>query len=483
MNRMLSKSRPQRTDPPVVLALLFALALLAVCGIFRQTRVGASDWYGYYGQADMFARGRLHLETRLDAARYPALAPLGFHVVNGRVVPQYPPGYPLLMAAASTLGLAFFVAPLFAVLTFLLLFVWIREETDGWTALAFALMWALAPVVLSSSTYVMSDIVATFFVLLGFRLFLKERDALSALALGFSIAVRPTNALFLLLLVPGLLRRGRWLRFGIGFAPPAVLYGIYNLVQYGAPWRTGYPTTSVDITAAVFTHHIAYYGTQILVQFTPVVIVLAVLGLAKKQTGRIFLSLWFLVLVVLYSFWRPGADTWWYTRFLLPSLPVLFILAARGWTVLKQPIERIGPGRRVIGASALVLLTLGVSLYSLHFSSDKMIFTTRKGLRFYEVSRTVAERVPADAVVGSLGFSGPLRLYTPLESFCLYHRGAFALINHLFRQGDPVYLVVQPWAWQDANVKKALRWYAHDTVMTFYGSDDFRLLHLTGKAR
>ncbi|HXI27677.1 MAG TPA: hypothetical protein VNG89_04630, partial [Vicinamibacterales bacterium] len=87
-------------------AAVLALAVLLI-GLVWNTRVAAgADAYGYVSQADLWLRGSLHIDQSFAAALpWPSarltLLPLGYRAEGYRIVPQYPPGLPLLMAAAK----------------------------------------------------------------------------------------------------------------------------------------------------------------------------------------------------------------------------------------------------------------------------------------------------------------------------------------------------------------------------------------------
>lgn len=466
-----------------------AVAIVAFLGVFflyahfRQAHVGASDWYGYYAEAMMFKSGRLHLDTRLDPSKFPAVAPLGFHVVEGRVVPQYPPGYPLLLALASFAGLEFYVTPLFGALTAMLMFLLLRDFAGRFWAWVFTSLWVFSPVVVSSSTYVMSDIVAAFFILFSLFLARKSMFLSSGLVLGFALLVRPSNILFGILLIPMLVKKKGWLQFSGGFGFPALSYAVYNLYQYGAPWKTGYPTTGVDLTSSVFFHHFVYYLKEIWIQFTPLLILLALFALFRLGRRGVFFAAWFGLFLVFYSFWRPGADVWWYIRFLLPGIPALVILAGHGAAELEillksKKLRLFRFIRHILTGAAVAVLA-----YFFYFSSDKIIYKTGKGKVFRDVSMAVAAAVPPDSLVGSLGFSGPLRLYGDLESFCLYHANSRHLVNHMIEDGVPVYIIVQPFGWDHNRVKRILRQFDSERVLTFFNREDFCLLRLKQTGR
>jgi hypothetical protein len=173
--------------------------------------------------------------------------------------------------------------------------------------------------------------------------------------------VRPTNGLYCLIFLPLLLKETwknkQWIKFGLFFAVPVSLYGIYNWLVYGLPWKTGYTDFSDHLLSSVFFNHLVFFLKEIIIQFTPFLVIFALLAIWKKTKHSLFYAGWFFIFLIFYSFWRSGGDTWWWTRFLLPALPALFFLAAMGLKDLLTLIQsKWQPAKPVVNIS-LILLT------------------------------------------------------------------------------------------------------------------------------
>jgi asparagine N-glycosylation enzyme membrane subunit Stt3 len=128
----------------VFLAVVLGLAFTVYCS-YRQKYIGGTDWYGYYQEAQLLKQGRVLLPIELPIDAYPAAVPMGYMPVEDRAVPQYPPGYPVLLAVAGILNLEYFVTPLCGLLGCLLMFLVVRDLTEPWTAAVYALLWAFSP--------------------------------------------------------------------------------------------------------------------------------------------------------------------------------------------------------------------------------------------------------------------------------------------------------------------------------------------------
>jgi hypothetical protein len=435
------------------------IAIFYIYSTFSQQYVGGSDWYGYYQQSLLLKNGHVALETKLPASKYPSIAPLSFYSIDGKVVGQYPPGFPLLMAVAGFAGLEFYVNPALGVLAVILMFLTIFALTgnDKWTAGIFALLWAFFPLAIYGSTYVMSDLPATFFILLAFYLFKTKKLIPSALALAFSLAVRPTNVLFCAVFLPlvwkELNTKQRW-QYGSWFGAASALYAIYNWLVYGAPWKTGYLDLSYNLSTTVFSRNLQYYAGESLVQFTPLLALLVLIALWKKEKHSFFFAAWFLVFLIFYCFWGSLVDFWWWLRFLLPAFPALFFLAALGF---KRILIVIRLHNNIFKHAVSTLLVISVLLTGIYFIYRGTHYTELwdkgKGKLFYIISKKIEKEVVPGSLVGCCDFSGPLRIYANIESFGSFHMNSLLLVSDMIKEGKPVYVVVEPWQKETPGIK------------------------------
>jgi hypothetical protein len=427
-----------------VVAVLLLLLLFGVYARYRQRWVGACDWYGYYAEAQLFTQGHLDMPLKLDVARYPAAAPLSYEACDGRAVPQYPPGFPLLLAAGMLVGVQHFVTPLCALLSVCLLYLLLIRRVSRFTAVLFCGMWALFPIVLWGAGNIMSDLPAALGLMVCYYFFDREKPAAAGLAFAFAVAIRPTNVLFGLLLLP-LFREWRmFFRFAVPAALGGSVYAAYNWHLFGAPWRTGYSYAFSLLSQKVFSHHSAFYGMTALRQLTPLLALPALWAVVRRRSRSVFLLAWFLVFWVYYSFWEPGADAWWYVRFLLPGLPALFLLAADGWEDIRGSIEKARPRWAPAVRTAMVLLALALVVWFVRFSTHERLFTRATGKAYWQIARSAIAAIPADALVGSFETSGALRLYGGFETFRSIYPGSEVLIADALAGGRRVYLVVEP---------------------------------------
>ena len=426
--------------------LLIAAAIAYVC--YRQSYIGGCDWFGYYELGHLLASGTVFIDLPQPVDLYPSIVPLGFVPAGVHALPQYPPGYPLLLAISSWFHGELFVTPALGVLSIGLIYLAAREFAERWLAMAVAATWAFFPIVVFGSTNVMSDLVAALPLLGSYLLYRKGWLRTSALVLGTAFWVRPTNALFAILFAGILLRDRNLIRYVLWTLPTVVPYAIYNHLLYGAPWHTGYGNFASDLTATVFWQHLGFYLRISLIHLGPLVPFI-LLGLRRlRRSDAAFLLAWPAAYILFYSFWLSGGDAWWWIRFILPAYAPLFLLAASG---LQQSAEwirswRDSPPIRYIGFAALLALVGFTINYQIDVGlATHDLWTRNKGRGYYEIVRTAAHLAPEGSYIGSVEFCGSVRLYTRCQSFFSGHSNAPVLVRDLLAKQTPVFLILEPW--------------------------------------
>src|SRR5712691_6505274 len=238
-------------------------ALLALAALYAGVRWGAmvaggADSYGYVSQAGLWQQGRLTVQQ--DVVRpspWPLAvatwAPLGYRPSPKQpdaIVPLYPPGLPLLMAAFQAIAGfcgAFLVVPLCGALATWLTYVLGRRLFDApGIALWGACLVGTSPVFLYQLMNAMSDVPATAAWTLALVLTVARRPLAGGLAMSAAIAIRPN-------LVPLAVVLLAWIVLsdtGTEAAPYAVPYvaGTGTGTPEGAPYVAPYVAASVAAT-------------------------------------------------------------------------------------------------------------------------------------------------------------------------------------------------------------------------------------------
>lgn len=309
----------------LAIALLWYLSFVSKHNAFV---VGGADSSGYFNFARMLNNGQLRVdvepiaELKLDASWVPVFAPSGFRpATHGpRMVPTYPVGFPLHLAALIGIGwdAAHRVVPLAATLCLLMIFLVARElGLPEWAGWASAAILGAFPVFILTATQPLSDVVATLWALVAVWYALRDKPIRTGIAFAIGVLVRPTN----LLLAPALIVAMRAKPRALLLAALAALpFGIGLLVLqnalYGSPWRTGYGGglfALEHLRGAPFAH-----GMWLAKLLTPIVFPLGLF------TRRWLLLAWFVPFFAVYAFYGVY-DSYGTTRFLLPAVPALIL--------------------------------------------------------------------------------------------------------------------------------------------------------------
>jgi len=416
-----------------------ALALtVTTSGLIWNTRVAAgSDAYGYVSQVDLWLRGDLHIDQSFGAtvpwphARWTFL-PLGYRPEPDgfRIVPQYPPGLPLLMAAARTIAgpcAIFWVVPLCGgVLVFATYAIGTRigRPTVG---LAAAWIVATSPAMLFILMAPMSDVpaAAAWAVAVACLLGETRRGASAAgAAAAVAILIRPNLVPIAAVLALWIAWRDavavRWRDprraatpwFVLPASAGAIAIAVIDTRLYGSPLTSGYDLTDGFALAYVLPN-LRRYVTWLVSAETP----LALAGLASvfipaarvwrtqaARTARPLLGGCAVIVWITYLLYVPW-DAWWYLRFLLPTWPLMAIGTASLVALLHRS-SSVAWRRVAVGVVAAIGV-VGVAQ-----AAQREVFTLARGeAKYVEVARAVESITGPDAVIISAQHSGSIRYY------------------------------------------------------------------------
>jgi hypothetical protein len=416
-----------------VAAALVGIAVLGFAALLFRSAVrgvGGSDQAGYANTARDIAAGRIVVPVAglaglgLDPRWAPVFTPLAQEPGPrpGTMVPFYPPGFPLQLAAAAALGgwsdAPFYVSPLAALLCVGLTYALGRElGLSVAQALCGSAILGAWNVFLFHAVEPLSDVTAALWATASVVAALRARRRrgwalIAGAAFGMAVLVRPTNGLLLVALafalpwsVPDLLL------FAAGGAPFAVFYGMWNRAAFGGPLRNGYTHVFGDLFAwSNFGERFAQYGSQLLRELSPLV-PLGGLALAADRRvavrDRAVLIAWFGAIFLFYCCWSPS-DSWTYARYLLPAAPPLIV----GFLLTVRDAAARLPARAsslVLGATVAIVLVCEI-LTDRHFTPLR----AAPGEAVYPLAcRALAEGSAGKPTLGvSMVFSAALRYYT-----------------------------------------------------------------------
>ena len=419
-----------------------AAASISAIGVQQGALVaGGSDSFGYVSQAHLWATGTLSVaQPIMSQATWPladqSLAPPGYvpGLHGPAIVPQTPPGLPLVMSIFERLGgrhAVFYVVPLLGGLAVWLTYLMGTHLAGRAVGVSAAILLATSPVFLFQLMFPMSDVPVTAWWALSLVLLpLRRRDAalFSGLSAGVAILTRPN--VVPAVLVPGaflvwrvLAERSltgramqRALLFGLGAVPACVVIAVLNTQWYGSPLKSGYGTLDYLYDWTHLWPNLSHYSLWLIETHTPVLLVaLAAPFLliaptsgashAHPKAMALTLLLFVVTLFSCYLFYLP-MDAWWYLRFLLPAFPALLVLTS---VVIVRAASRLSHGARE-AAIAAVLVLLG--WHGVRYASDHAAFHLREGERKYvRIGEYVASRLPERAALISMQHSGSIRYY------------------------------------------------------------------------
>ncbi len=413
--------------------LAIALAFIAFLhGVrFGTFTASGSDSYGYVSEADLWLNGTLIINQPLHdefstSWRWAnmTLAPVGYRPgeIGGTMVPTYPPGLPLLMAAFKAVGgetAVYLVVPLLGALAVWLTYRLGLKFGDCYVGALASVTLLVSPIFLSRLVWPMSDVPAMTWWLTALVLATEPslaRTALAGAAAAAAILTRPN--LFPLALLPGVLilmrsasrRTGisRSAVYAVAMLPGPIAVAIINNHLYGSPLASGYGTLETIYASRHMVTNLVQYSTWLIETQTPFMLLAFAAPFLLWRAGRleasrlsVFALIFFTGVILLYVSYSPFDDPE-YLRFLLPAYPITLAAAAAAFGVLAPGDER----RRAtaFAAIALILAVWGVW-------HGRQAFRTRGDEARYRAAGRIAATLPEDALFLSNLHSGSLRYY------------------------------------------------------------------------
>jgi hypothetical protein len=419
--------------PRTITMALVVLTLLA--GVLKGSRVGGgADSYGYLSQADLWLKGNLII-AQPDAAKVPwpdgrsTFAPLGYRPSpsGDAIVPLYPAGFPLLLAAFKFVGgqcAVGWVVPIAASILIVVTFAIGRRTVSDQVGAAAAWLMATSPAFLYASMSPMSDVpAAALWGLAAWGCLTGSRTGalLGGVAAALAVLIRPNlvhvgllMAMWLVIrdvrLKAGSERFARLVLFAFPMGAASIVVAAINNHLYGSPTTSGYGRLSGLFSVSFFTQNVINYTRSIVATQTPLALIglLAVcvpLSRAWKSRAEIrdrsLLAVMSIAVITTYLFYL-NYDAWWFLRFLLPMWAALCVGTAYVIT------GRSGRSFNAIGIAILVCL----GAYGVWYARDAGAFDVgRNEQRYIHIARLVRDTTEPNSVIITLQHSGSLRYY------------------------------------------------------------------------
>jgi hypothetical protein len=438
-----------------------AVAALAIGVVLGTYVAGGSDSSCYLNASRLLAGGRVALEQPLARdAPWPhataTFAPAGFRpspVDAGFFVPICSPGLPLLMAAFRRLHLTeFLVVPLLGGLAVWLTYLLGRAIHRPVTGAAAAVLLVCSPTFLYQVVQPMSDVPAMAWWLLALVCTIEREDrssrpGLAGLAASMALLTRPNlaplaavTAIYFAVCGPGN-RFVSVLRFGAGLVPGVVLLAWLQRAMYGSPLATGYGSVGTIMAAGHVLPNLRRYVEWLIGAHTPFLL----LALPAPAFVRHRRHAWLLLIVAATTLgcYLPYLvfDDWWYTRFLLPALPLLIVLSTLTLVTL---VAGLVPRAHIAltGASVMMLAALWIPTARARHAFD----LAEMEQHYFRAGTAAATHLTNTAAVVTLKDSGSVQFHAgrPTLSWDTLEPGSLnETLDFVRAQGYTPYLLLE----------------------------------------
>ena len=383
---------------------------------FLLTTIGGADSYGYVSASQMLRQGRLvepaPIAAWLSAPGALAIAsPLGWApAANGAgIVPTYPLGLPIVMAVFSAIGpfAVFFVSPILALLTLVVVFRLARQWFDEDVAFVSTMLVAWNPVFITYAKQPMSDVPATAWLMLAIGLACRASPAAAfsaGLAAGMAVMTRP--ALLIAAAVVPLLSTRRLHAAG-GLAIPVAIQLALQASLFGNPFATGYGAAESLFSVDYVATNLAIYSRHTWVALSGMWVTAVVVGIiVAPQHAKWPVLAIFSTVALPYVFYLPF-DHWETLRFLLPALVPLSILGGAGLVRIASAISW-----QPAVAALLILLSAGLVVRNATFLRDESVWNIQDMEERYPLAgQWLDVNTPPSSVALANQHSGSLRWY------------------------------------------------------------------------
>ena len=411
------------------LAVAWTLAAGVLFGTFA---AGGGDSYGYVSQALLFAEGRLTDTVPLDPSyqwydAHRTMTPLGFApgAVSGVIAPTYPPGLPLLMAPAAFVSDAgvYFVVPLLGGLSVFLCYRIGRACGDPHAGAIAAALFSVSPAFAYHVVQPMSDVPAAAGWLAALLFAARGTFASSGwagAAASLAILIRPNLAplaavplALALVQAPLGTRSRRAAAFIAAMAPAGVALAWIQTVRFGSPIASGYGDLGYLFAWGNVLPNLARYPRWLTETHTwfiwlSVLAPFTVMHREPRARPLRWAALAFSagVLAIYLPYEQFEAHEWTYSRFLLPAIPLMLLLAALVALALIRRFPLVSRAPLTLTLAGL-LIVVGI-----HRADRGHAFEVRRGeQRYVHAGEQVHRRLPKDAIVLAIQHSGSIRLY------------------------------------------------------------------------
>ncbi len=465
-----------RRDVWVRAGLATAICVVGMLAFGKGAFIAAgSDASGYISQSRLWRWGstlRIEQPSAKDAP-WPdtewTFCPLGYRpaTISGHMVPTYPAGLPILMALARmALGEngVYWVVPVLGALAVWLTFKLATAMAGQLEGLATAWLLVLSPTFLHQVTQPMSDVPAMALWLSAIAsawLSTGVPGAIgSGLATSVALLIRP-NLVPLALPVAFVVAaaqprwsdvRRRLAGYVCAVIPAILAIALLNRHLYGSPLASGYGSFTYLFGWGNVGPNSISYSRWIVESETPL---LALGLLAPFVVGRHWrvepenpkyltvAVIGFAILnVALYLPYIQYAE-WWYLRFVLPSLPLIYAAMVGAAGALAARVSRRA---RLV---CVIVLACSLAIADVRAWTPLDVFGPgRVAPRYLQAAEYVSRSTPSGAVIVCMEHSGSIRYYSGRTIFrydFIRPEWLDVAITRFQGEGRPVLFVLDEW--------------------------------------
>jgi hypothetical protein len=221
-----------------------------------------------------------------------------------------------------------------------------------------------------------------------------------------------------------------------------VVVGAFNRALYGSPFLSGYGPVEQLFGWGHLRPNLERYSRWMLDLHTPLLLLALVAPLSNRSWIVRWMCIFCAAVGVSYLFYLVF-DHWPFARYLLPALPLLFVLAS---IVLLQGVAWLPPAWR--GASMFLICALLTSWYVGVANRLGAFAIQRAEQRYASVGQYVSRTLPSNAVVLSMIQSGSIRWHggrLTVRWDSLPKDRLDATIELLWSKGYTPYILLEEW--------------------------------------
>ena len=428
---------------------------LAFTAVYIIHACGGLDSHGYVAFSELLSRGKLSRplpELPWLVVDRPAevLSPLGFiPSLDGRsIIPEFPPGLPILLAAARLLAgpdAVYWVSWLCEVALVSVMFAMARERYGTLTAGLTAVLIAAHPVVAAYSMQTMSDVPATLATAVAVYALAARREPVpsaAGLAASFAILIRPPLALPMVVLGVAALRRTPRIAWAMAAWTLPGLFALM-LLQYelfGNPLVSGHGSAGHLFTVSTLAHNLTAHAKWFLIVQTPLAVPALWWGWRSDKPFATLLFAIALAEAFPYFFYGVPFDDWEMLRFLLPGIALLVPVAAEGIGSLLRRLPQ--PATPQLGVVAISLMALFAS--SRWLGSHGYLTMSITETKYPRVAEWFSTNTTPETVVFASLHSGSINYYSgrlTLRWEAIPPDRLVPTLQKLAARGTPAYVV------------------------------------------